>query len=1026
MPPSVRETLATAAVLTGARDEELGIPRARRVLGKGVDQASLDAALRARLAHVPQLTDMQTSSLERLSGATALACALSIHEALEAADEPIGARDGAVLNQLIAIAFTWLVAPAVLEFDAALAAVHPDDSVNMHGQLRDASADEASFRDAVALLIHIASTLRRILADSPQQSRTQVAAIVLRMYLADVLKVLLRTAYATDVRVDWAEPFIDSVTLAVPAQNSLAALRQCSTAKIGGSPVPHVIRTHAARLLSAQLLRPDGVRALIVGALGSNSLDGEHDESLERLENVAKLLTTPPRDTPSNIYVARLVPSLLAIIDTSSDAAQVPRRAAAFTLVRLHEKYRTPVEEQLAQLLFAPLYTPGAPEKALGRVVALALLAPPSPDWLNAVVAPAVQALLSLDTFAEASSGVRDQTAAAELDALAIQSRDALHTWLRVGDQDICVKSILSAAAASLSPKVEWTLDPTLKLVSSTAKGMGEVPMDVATSEDHVVPSLAGSLHFSVDPTRVARIVAEAQRVDIGGSLFIAALEEYQRASVQGESGLVQGVDDDTDRRAVFYLQLVAHLHSLCGKDLVEGDVQRTLLFIDFVFERGDTEELQSTALNLLLSVLERHPEISPSSNALVSKICDQIKNWHDAQDPEVRALVSEVTLVLSARSHAAPAAPGAPKYKEVYNEALKYLQDPVVPVRAYGLTLLTRLVSTDSKEYGETYGSELDPALLPAIFDLLVKAVQDDESFLYLNAIKGLSQMAAHWKNETLHQLVAVYVGGDKTNTGMVSSLKYGATLSQNETDKRLRVGEALVKVIQYLGDAVRPVLASLMGPLLTALRNSNFSATLRSSFIAVLGTCVEIVPGAVAALTGTQLAEAALDLVAVESVDRPQRKAVRAYVNGEEQMDDSDDDKEAREARAGIDTDSKLPQLRRSALLLLAYTIRASLHLVEEYAEAQQRTAGDVDAPLTALRLPGGSLLPSVEEEGPRPVRPAPPELPVPLTLVPRIILTAEKVHTWDTDALVRQQAEDCVLEARQLEAAAVQVSM
>ena len=1022
MPPSVREALATAAVLTGARDEELGIPRARRVLGKGVDQETLNAALRARLAHVPQLTNMETPSLERFSGASALACALRIHVALEAHDEPIGARDGAVLNQLIAIAFTWLVAPAVLEFDAALAAVHPDDSVNMHAQLRDANADEASFRGAVALLIDIASTLRRILANSPQQNHTQVTAIVLRIYLADVLKVLLRTAYAADVRVDWAEPFINSVTLAVPAQSALAALRQCSATKIGMSPVPRVIRTHAARLLSAQLLRPDGVRALIVGALGSNSLDGEHDESLERLESVAKLLTTPPKDTPPSTYVARLVPSLVTIIDASSDAAQVPRRAAAFTLVRLHEKYRAPVEEQLAQLLIAPLYTPGSPKKALGRLVALVLLAPPSPDWLNTVVVPAVQALLSLDTFAEAGSGVRDQNAAAELDALAIQSRDTLRSWLRMSDQDICVKSILSAAAASFRPKVEWTLDPTLNLVTSSAKGMGEVPMDVMTSEDHVVSSLAGSLHFSIDPTRVARIVVDAQRVDISGSLFIAALEEYQRASMQGASGFSEGVDDDTDRRAVFYLQLVAHLHSLCGKDLVEGDVGRTLLFIDFVFERGDTEELQSTVLNLFLAVLERHPEISPSSNVLVSKICDQIKNWHDAQDPEVRALASEVTLVLSARSHAVPAAPDAPKYKEVYNEALKYLQDPVVPVRAYGLTLLTRLVSIDSKEYGETYGSELDPALLPAIFDLLIKAVQDDESFLYLNAIKGLSQMAVNWKNETLRQLVAVYVGGEKINAGMISSLKYGATLSQNETDKRLRVGEALVQVIQYLGDAVRPVLASLIGPLLTALRNDNFSATLRSSFIAVLGTCVEIVPGAIAALTGAQLAETALDLIAVESVDRPQRKAVRAYVNGEEQMDDSDDDKEA---RAGIDTDSKLPQLRRSALLLLAYTIRASLHLLEEYTEAQQRTAGDVDAPLTALRLPGGSLLPSVEE-GPLPVRPTPPELLVPLALVPRIVLTAEKVHTWDTDTLVRQQAQDCVLEARQLEAAAVQASI
>lgn len=475
---------------------------------------------------------------------------------------------------------------------------------------------------------------------------------------------------------------------------------------------------------------------------------------------------------------------------------------------------------------------------------------------------------------------------------------------------------------------------------------------------------------------------------------------------------------------SVFYLQLVSHLHAAFGKGIVEGDVDRTLHFINFACNGTDgnlhesDSELLETALNLLLAVLEQHPELSRESNPLLAVISDRMGSLRESDDAELRALASEAILALSARTHATAPTIGAPKYMNVYREALTYLQDPVLPVRAYGLALLTRLVSTDSKEYGETYGNELDPALLPAIFDLLVEGVQDEESFLYLNAVKGLAQMAAHWKDETLNPLITLYVGGDKTMGSMESSLRYGTVLSQHDTDKRLRIGEAVVQVLQYLGDAARPVLPRVVGPLLTALRNPNFSATLRSSFIAVLGTCVETEPAALAALTGSAIAETALDIVTVESVDRPLRRTVHAAVNGQRvNLDDSDDEQECQ----GTDTNSKRPQLRRAALLLLAHTIRASRHQLEEYGDAQQKS--NIDVSLSALRLPGGSMLPSIDSDA-RPSSISPPQLLVPFTLVPRIKLMAQRTGALDTDALVRQQAQDCISEAQLLEQVAVLV--
>ncbi|WFD34978.1 hypothetical protein MCUN1_001824 [Malassezia cuniculi] len=1018
---SVRDAVAHAAVLAGARDEELSIPKARRVIGREVNRGALlltdglDAALRARLAHLPQaqpdsVDAVSGEQLERMTGSAALECMMGVHTALDTSkDATLGARDNAVLNRLLSVVANWLVTPSVTEFDSAFSRLYADSA--QHTLTETCDSDISAYDAAAASLKSTANAFERVLA-----SKNDLSSAIIRIYLADVLKVALRVAYALEVQQQIS--FIDTLLSSVPAQNAMAALRRASARDSGAPPVPKPVRDNAARLLSAQLVRPDGVRALIVGVLGSDGLDGDRDESLQRLEGVATILTTPPKYTPASTHVERLVPSLLAITDASSDAAQVARRAAVFTLVKLHEKYRDAVRDTLAKEIFVQLSQSGTPATAIKRVCALALLAPPSPDWMHEMVAPAIGSLLSLDTFAWLRTGVHDEKIVRIVDELADMARETVHAWLRIGDRDACVAALCESVSNSFSPSVEWALQGELVLAPGSDASIS-MPNHISTRDDEPVSSLARALHFAIDPARLAATVSHAKRKDIGADLFFSALEGYGRQQAQQDSGVGDVAPSELERRSVFYLQLLSHLHADFGNDIVQGDVDRTLRFISFALEGSSADandsELVGTALNLLLAILEQQPGLTRESSPLLAVISDRLESLRDLGDAELRALVSEALLALSARTHAQECIIGAPKYKQVYQEAISYLQDPVLPVRAYGLALLTRLVSTDAKEYGQVYGNEIDPALLPAIFDMLVEAVQDEESFLYLNAVKGLSQMAAHWKEETLHPLMQLYVGGEKSQAAVDNSIRYGAPLSQRETDKRLRIGEALVQVLQYLGDAARPVLPRIVRPLLTALRNTNFSATLRSSFIAVLGTCVEGEPGAVASLTGSEIAEAAVDLVHVEGVNRPQRRTVRAYVNGEAAaLDDSDDDQD----RSGIDTDPKLPQLRRSALLLLAHAIRASRHMIEEYAEAQQRAP---DASLTALRLPGGGLLPSIGDSIPQPT---PPELLVPLSLVPRIRLIMQKTSALDTDALVRQQAEDCLKEAQEFEGAAVRL--
>lgn len=158
------------------------------------------------------------------------------------------------------------------------------------------------------------------------------------------------------------------------------------------------------------------------------------------------------------------------------------------------------------------------------------------------------------------------------------------------------------------------------------------------------------------------------------------------------------------------------------------------------------------------------------------------------------RASAFASTATSSTATGDAPADPFASS-RAVYQEALKLLQDPLLPVRAQGLAQLRSLIST-REDFLST-----DPALLPAVLDILVQALEDEDSFLYLSAIQGLSAMADVYGRQIVQRLVEVYVGGraEKGRREVGAGEK-----GRRELDKRLRMGEALVQVVQRAGEAL------------------------------------------------------------------------------------------------------------------------------------------------------------------------------------------------------------------------------
>lgn len=126
----------------------------------------------------------------------------------------------------------------------------------------------------------------------------------------------------------------------------------------------------------------------------------------------------------------------------------------------------------------------------------------------------------------------------------------------------------------------------------------------------------------------------------------------------------------------------------------------------------------------------------------------------------------------------------------EKYASALAALQDQLLPVRAHGLHILREMILAKSVVLTGSE-RELDHSL-----DIFVQHVQEPDSFIYLNAVKGLAALTDAHGPEILKKLMRIYANED----------------GQQKLDTRLRIGEALVQTVQRCGQALGGYLDALL----------------------------------------------------------------------------------------------------------------------------------------------------------------------------------------------------------------------
>jgi len=259
-------------------------------------------------------------------------------------------------------------------------------------------------------------------------------------------------------------------------------------------------------------------------------------------------------------------------------------------------------------------------------------------------------------------------------------------------------------------------------------------------------------------------------------------------------------------------------------------------------------------------------------------------------------------------------------KALETYQEALRLVQDPILPVRAHGLTLLRQLISPPPpKAAGDKESSEgtvLDSALIPGILDVFITAVQDDDSYVYMNAVHGLAAMlqgpggVGNMGNMVFHRLVDLYVQGLLVNP------------TTADLDKRLRVGEAISQAISNIGPGVQRYIQLIIPAMLSVTRSSEYPTVLRGSALSLISQCVNANPLAMLPFY-TDLISALVDLLSIETITRgskaaaeAEKKAAATQLENGKVPDPADLDPSLR--------DPKLPAFRRSAAYLLATILR------------------------------------------------------------------------------------------------------
>lgn len=411
--------------------------------------------------------------------------------------------------------------------------------------------------------------------------------------------------------------------------------------------------------------------------------------------------------------------------------------------------------------------------RALYRLQAL-LLSHPNPSLSKRLISPVLLPLWALSTWTCPQTHC-DET-------YCIPARNLLKIYLKINPSPEKLKGIIQ----KLLFKGETTGDSRWRF-QETASGDIQVIKPRESRENSLMEVDWNEIDPKVDALlELAQSVSTDEEI---AAVFLNLFVRWFKKDVDQKKASVVTKDEEDTSDPVGQLMEAKVLQRMIGTfpkqlgsrpgailELVEPILQDT---------DSDEDETISVALSLLnLVVTARNFRKAKIENELLESLEGSLERLSRGDRGDVSATARNLSLLLKYRDelHDPNDTSSAPTDRQVEDRktrslALSYItqSDSPPPVRAEGINLLQKLISENS------------PVLdIPATLVLMSSLLQENDDYINLRVIKAFTQLANKHPKSVTKEILDQYVDVNETAT----------------VDTRLRFGEALLQVIERLGE--------------------------------------------------------------------------------------------------------------------------------------------------------------------------------------------------------------------------------
>ncbi|PKC03470.1 hypothetical protein RhiirA5_451319 [Rhizophagus irregularis] len=589
------------------------------------------------------------------------------------------------------------------------------------------------------------------------------------------------------------------------------------TVLLGSSPLhpsPKWFKSVCGRFLSQILLRPSGIRDVMEFMIG-----GENEVNLAKLETISKLILSVPSQVKSvEQYFSVVCPQLLSLVQSilnpsgsSKSATPAIASVASFTIIRMTNKYPELSKKFIITKIFDSLWkwwgiTSEEYNKIIGNssTVTSSELDPlimneqtlqttitvihrilvgsePVPDLIQIFLEDAIAPLYHLYAFTCSSKSHLKDTIF-----------DILLSYFKI----VSVSEGITALKQIVFRKNKKWKAPTIGEI-------GEVYFAPGSSGGVVMRLRLNSLDLSdmttsIDVDVFIDFLKAIANKELSGDFFIIfTLLHLVLAMIDGlgssilqkpgqmisfvnnvlESYHQKGANTEKEKKGINNSGILGELGNIVNDEDVDGEVS--------VESDDDDEELLSLALMLLSSLLQEHKNLSIQDLHILNLVFDNLEPLQNHSSSSIQSLARNLRLTISARSASRSSLLNSEESIQrqeslkKYQEAMDALQDEILPIKARGIVILKEMVLEKDPLMNEDVN-------LNRVLDIFIQMIQDEESFIYLNAVKGLSSLTDIHGEKIMRKLMTIYSNNNQ------------------KIDNRLRIGEAILQTIQRCGEAL------------------------------------------------------------------------------------------------------------------------------------------------------------------------------------------------------------------------------